>query len=273
VTEYEDGKGAREWTRRSDVEQMLAAEYALRYFETVRTVALRVQYPRQGLSYGIEWIVPPAPEQAGHDPSSIACDNLRRVLNGILTPEEKAALQDLVTGSIRAARESIVQTSGGHGWTGPLEASFMVFDGEQYLRCLATMVDAAGESKPVEYDFRLRFGDGIAGRAFKTNEFRFYDAQRARDDQPDYYTRFGDGPKHEVLVAFPINPPSPSAHGCAPYGVLSIGSEEPTCPLRFAAVDPEHQKRIARFQGVLDLLLFTRLSPIFLERKFDSAGD
>jgi predicted phosphodiesterase len=273
VTEYEDQKGAAEWARRPDIEQTLAANYALRYFETIRTVALRVPYPQQGLSYGIEWIVPPAPEEAGDDRLSLISDQVRRVLSrGPLGPEAAAALQDLLAGSIQAGRKSIVQTEGGHAWAGPLEASFMVFDGAQHLRCLAAAVDVPGGPRPVPCDLRLKFGDGIAGRAFKANEFRFYDAQRAREDEPDYYTRFDDGPRHDVLVAFPIYPPSPTGDRRAPYGVLSIGSEDPTCPLRFAAADPERRKRVARFHSDLNRLLFDRLKTVFLERPVDSAG-
>lgn len=266
VTEYEDEKDAREWTRHPDVEQSLAENLALRYFETLQTVALRVPYPRHGLSYGIEWLVPPALDRAGGGPQAATCDQLRRVLNRPLKPEQKTALQDLLVGSIGAARASIVQTDTGHEWPGPLEASFMIFDGQQHLLSLAAVVDTAGDSRPVDYEIRLRFGDGIAGRAFKANEVRFFDAQRAHENDTDYYAHFDNGPTHDVLVAFPIGPPTPDGGAGVPYAVFDIGSEDPACPLRFAPSDLERQERLRRFHDRLNGLLFERLTKVLLDR-------
>lgn len=259
------GKGAGRWRREPEIERTLEESYALRYFETIRTAALRVPCPRKGLSYGIHWTVPPTPVEAEHDQASAVGDRLRRKMSrGPAKDGESEALRELLAGSLTAARNSIMRTEGGGPWGGPLEATFMGFDSRQHLVALAAVVDANDRPRSVEWKLRLKFGEGIAGRAFKANELRIYDAQDEHRHKPDYYTRSDDSIKHEVLAAFPIYPPSPAAKRFAPYGVLSIGSEDANCPLRLAPADAERRMSVSRFHTILNRLLFERLTTVFL---------
>jgi hypothetical protein len=131
--------------------------------------------------------------------------------------------------------------------------------------------------QPLPYRMRLRYGDGIAGRAFKTNRLRVYvapDASATGRDVLDYYTPVpGVGPKHRVMVSLPIHVPEPDDQftrdprvyeAKEPYAVLSFGSVRADCPLRNLLV-PEYVPALLKFQHNASRLIFQQLTAIVNE--------
>ena len=152
-------------------------------------------------------------------------------------------------------------------WNGPLEASFLFFDGNSKLLMLgAVLHDGGKENTPLEYNnIFFPYGYGIAGRAFKTNSPRLYVAME-NSTEPDYYHLETTGIQHKVLISLPVRlPRAPGTGNCEPYGVLSFGSSEADCPLATTNYGPRGH-RMEAFQAEMDKNFFKELCLIFLHR-------
>jgi hypothetical protein len=114
-----------------------------------------------------------------------------------------------------------------------LELSVMVYDGKPDARCLRVALGNF-EDGDAAWDFRLGYGDGIAGKAFKMNQGRFFvraDAERTRTPY-HYYPSTGEpgpgGIRHEVMLSVPLTPPGADDEV---YAVLTVGSRRPASAL------------------------------------------
>ena len=269
VATYEPGKPARGWNRQSDVENHLNREHALRYYESLNIAALRVTNPRQGLSYGIEWSVPPAPSKK-EDQYAIDIAAIRQIwLSCKLTAEASAKLSKLIAHLIIGARTLLMKRPTGKVWNGGIEASFMYFDEKHELHLLWGVVETGGVIQTVGYESTLGFGDGIAGRAFKSNQIRIYAPWEGDDSgEPKYYKPLAVGPAHRVLVSIPVRGPSQADEPVRePYGVFSLGSTRDDCPLRLAGPDPQRAELLRGFHSELNTKLYDAFVNIFLDQE------
>ena len=110
--------------------------------------------------------------------------------------------------------------------SGELDASLMVYDtsvgnGSPKLRVAA----AVQGHKPKQTSLELEVGDGIAGRAYKTNTYSCYDAEESEAD-----IRLGvyikqDGASHSFLHSIPLR--HPCNQGLI-FAILNIGTYDST---------------------------------------------
>lgn len=255
----------RKWLADAAIENELKGEHALRYYNTLRIAALRVRRPRQGFSYGIQWKLPSISTRP-RDQYTIAVDGLLDIWKGRApTASEQKELTTMLVKVTLTARQFLMESRKAP-WRGPLDASFMYFDGNHTLLTLAAAVDESGNAKTVDYSgVALRYGDGIAGRSFKTNQIRVYVKDDEDSDEPTYYTPLPGVPSHQVLVAFPIQAPDPEGRAWAPYGVLNLGSTRADCPLKLLQTTSDWASKLRAFNGELNTQIYDELTGVFLK--------
>ncbi len=269
-----DEPDSRQWELDTEKEHALERSHALRFYESLDTAALRVRWPTPGLSYGIEWDVPEATYEPDEQDKRAVVDAFwESGQNGRFDAEVRSKLRDLLVRLMQAARSGLIGE-----WSGPVDASLMWFDAraDQPLSVLA----AALQTKPrgasdfqyevLAYRVSLPYGEGIAGRALKTNRPRVYVAPRVADRaaEPDFYTQMPEGLPHKVLVSLPVHIPDGRFAGRTavydskhPYGVLSFGSIRPDCPLSKFRVH-DHTYALLRFRHEANGLIFEHLKGI-----------
>ncbi len=266
---------SRKWETDSEVYAHLYNVHALRYYESLRSAALRVRRPQQGLSYGIQWDVPEAQAAADESIQGTPQELWDIWRSDSVTEEQRKKVIALICRIFLMTRDVFAKD-----WSGPLTGSFMYLDADSSLPMLAGVREtkaASGNYEPVpmHYETQLRYGTGIAGRAFKANSIKVYVApvRNNREDAPLYYRHVPGSPTHKVLASFPVHAPVDPAiwdnkkdiyKQKRPYGVLNVGSERADCPLRDLRL-PEKVPEAAAFQHRINLLLFESLRDLFLK--------
>ena len=269
-----DQPDSRQWETDSEVYARLDSFNAIRYYESLRSAALRVRRPQQGLSYGIEWDVPEAQAAADESIQGVAQELWDIWRSGAMTEEQRKSVIAVICRVFAMTRDVFAKD-----WSGPLVGSFMYLETDSRLPMLAGVREtkgADGDYQQVElrYDTQLRYGTGIGGRAFKTNSMRVYVApvRANRGDAPVFYRHVPGSPVHKVLVSFPVHVPVDASiwdrnHHIykqkRPYGILNIGSERADCPMSNLRL-PEKVPDAMAVQHNINLLLFEAFREIFL---------
>jgi 3',5'-cyclic AMP phosphodiesterase CpdA len=249
VTRYDPNlpEGER-WIIDATLKTALTNARALRYYEFLNVAALRVSNPLPGVSYGIAWELP----AAAWPPQDDGAINAFRdgYHQGAFRKRGPDILLNALIDALRGVRYSI-----GEDWIGELDISFIMFSAraKQPLFVVSAVREYVVKKQSkrefrygeVEYRGGFDYGDGIAGRAFKSNQARAYVApDRLKVSGPDYYSVLPGIPPHQVLLSIPIHVPLSEKEFKAkakatedpyetrrPYGVISIGSTESDCPL------------------------------------------
>jgi predicted phosphodiesterase len=260
----------RQWTPAQDLEDELRASNALRFYEAMNVVSLRIPHPRVGAAYGIQWQVPETLQAKGK--SSKAGRQIQRQVQALRTQwttptrtaDERKAVLDLLWLLLETARKDLLDS-----WSEDIEASFLFFNHvDRSLQVLAAGLIGKAIQEKDYANFSLPYGMGIAGRAFKTNRIRIFAALDGQDsDEPDYYygTR---GDYHTVLACIPVRSPEDPAYG--QYGVLCMGSDRPDCPLAELGEEvpnTDFEKKLKEFQELLNETMLAGLIGIYLNRK------
>jgi 3',5'-cyclic AMP phosphodiesterase CpdA len=247
-------KDNREWKRAMTVEQGLNDKKALRYVGSLRTAALRVSMPLEGYCYGIEWRVPDSPlKKVAFDP------DVTDVVEKAIRVREDARLRNvfdaILVGTIDPARQLILGN-----WQGPLVLSLMVYDAPKRKLVILSALEVRPDGKIYELDRSIEFGygEGIGGRAFKTNESRLHvhrEVERRTD--PNYYRHVVDRTPDSALLSIPIQNPGMREQV---YGVINIASQAADCPLRQVAdADSTWKSSAATLQEVANKSILTAL--------------
>ena len=236
ITHVSNNPDSKAWEPDDETALILEKSRALRYFDSLRTAALRVKVPKIGLSYGIEWTLPKGKVRGGHQ-------GLHAHVERTLKVDQESKLR-LVTRALEGCRATLLS-----GWQKDLDGTLMLFSMENKVGKLKAV--AAGltlqpipEDKgvdPMNLDFELEYGEGIAGRAFKANRIRVYvKSDDPNESEPDFYKPVVGTRSHRAIVAFPVHVPVNKEEYEAdnriyqtrePYGVLTIGSESAECPI------------------------------------------
>jgi 3',5'-cyclic AMP phosphodiesterase CpdA len=278
VSKY-DATDARSWVRNDLAEHELRQLGALRYVQAIRIAALRVRRPLKGYSYGIQWRVPASAPRAG----GLEAAEIRGIVTALLRPTGSEVSRDRFFLAL-LGRISIIarETFRMEDWPNALETTFMVFDSaERKLRIVGVSVTQLDNSKlcvshpepPNPHSIAFDYGDGIAGRAFKTNECRLYVDLGEKRKEPDYYRQIAGQSPHAVLLSMPVRNPKDEGHA---YGVLNFASVDPGCPLRGFAFSNWPQPggnlgtvkvgdTLAHFQKNINALFLESLSAEFVE--------
>jgi 3',5'-cyclic AMP phosphodiesterase CpdA len=269
VSKHDSKVDARHWVRNNAVEHELRQSRALRYVETIRVASLRVERPLPGYSYAIQWRVPEcASRQEGMEAARI-----RDILALLLRSDGTEIIhQRSIAKTLEQVLSIAYQIFKLDSWSKGLESTFMIFNEvDRKLRTVGSLVmnlDEAGVTvqhpeQPISSNSHFDYGDGIAGRAFKANENRFFVKPVETRKEPDYYRHIQGKTPHEVLLSMPVrNPKDPEYI----YGVLNIASMDASCPLRSFAPGNEETKMaktrdtIACFQSNVDVLFYDELS-------------
>jgi len=254
---------ARGWDPADEARRELERGRALRYYDALKIAALRVMYPRPDLSYGIQWEVPVAPAQ---DPNLLSQN--AALVSRLSAPPDQARRTNCVEmlgRIISATRKSFLPK-----WQGAIHASLMYFDLKYSLPLIVAGVQSGLESETQElrYERTLAYGEGIAGRAFKSNSLRVYVFDPNDPQEIDLYTQLPGGPEHMVMVSLPVHVPEPTGsfeddpgvyQRMRPYGVINIGSELHDCPLSRLRL-PEYIPRVMEFQHEMNRLIYHDLT-------------
>jgi hypothetical protein len=198
--------------------------------------SVSLQNPPAGYNYRISWNLPddmPAfkPPNPGHiaeveqfaskmlaatppkNPSPIRAQ-LEIALAGCLAQVKEKIESALKTPNVISSEE--------------LDASLMVYDSSPSsddppkLRAVA----ATQGNRPKITDLELEIGDGIAGRAFNTNSYRYFDAEMAKQDirHGAYIKQKGQRP-HSFLHAVPLRHPDSQQ---LIFAILNVGTYDDT---------------------------------------------
>ena len=264
---------SREWEIDPEVQSQLSTGYAMRFYESLNIAALRVPFPQPGLSYGIQWEVPDAASGRtafGPEMNEI----LTRMAAKHVTKPQHALLMETLVRILVAMRRSLIAN-----WFGPADASLMYFDRQRSLPVVVAAEerrDTTGkyDRKELVYSATLHYGEGIAGRAFKANQPRVYVSPGDMDlEEPAYYKAIPGAPAHKILLCLPVHVPvdkqsfynQPGIYAShSPYGVISLGSENGTCPLSAFRL-PEKIPTLLQFQHDVNEILYAALKSAFLD--------
>jgi 3',5'-cyclic AMP phosphodiesterase CpdA len=238
VTKPDPVEAAHSWTRLSPVEDELNAAGGLRYIESLRTASLRISRPQRGLSYGIQWRVPSVTPLGNNFERGQIIQVVQLLLErkDRLSPDQSTVLLALLARIANIAREILLVTHDDsfEQWRKSLEVSLMVFDTKQKKLVTikaARFVKEDEERLEREIDYgtvTFDYGDGVAGKAFKTNDYRLYVQPIEPPKVPNNYRKLPGVEDPWVLLSLPIRVPSESAR---PYGVMNLVSYLSDCPL------------------------------------------
>jgi 3',5'-cyclic AMP phosphodiesterase CpdA len=268
-----DEPDSRKWGFCTTVQNKLEEEHALRFYPAMNIAALRVKQPELNLSYGIQWRVPEvtSPER---DPLEIELiESLGDKWKNISYKDEGILLKTMLR-IIVASREAFLREA---NWNGPLSASIMYFDRKESKLRIIVAASHARPGADVEghrFGVTLRYGDGVAGRAFKANRSRVYvaaDKNLGQEEGPDYFLHIPGQPDFKIVVALPLHVPvddglfrkRPRIYETQrPYGVLNLDSERGDCPLALLR-NIEKIPHILQFQHMANQVFFESLLRVF----------
>jgi len=243
----------RQWSEDSDATNALLEKQSIRYYPAFNAAALRVEAPSTNLSYRIEWQVPEISQLVGRE----ECERMRARFADLL--DEKNGLAQIVIKALELSRETVFVGKTNRSekkWHEELDANIMIFDlkmARRQLKSVAAVLSPRSlpneRSKPLEQlstNVKFKFGEGVAGRAFKANEIRLWDKQQSQKSQgleykPDYYIPTPRSPAHIGLISVPLHHPvedklfteQPDIYTHRqPYGVFNVGTESGTWPIQ-----------------------------------------
>lgn len=250
VTEMDLSKtDNRGWNRRTDLEKKLRDSHALRYVESLGIASLRVTKPLQGCCYGIEWRVPKEDET----PINRYVEEVHQRVLAALDAGKGRDFLRLAANVSQMTRQVLLK-----GWRGPIWISLMVWDGRSgQLRVVTAAKTDDFRVRPWNLPLTLRYGEGIAGRAFKSNGVRLY---QNRPDGPGVFTVLEGQPVDEVLLSVPLRSPKlrfpDSDYSQHVYGAVSLSSPDPRCPLARLEAEEEiaGEQRVVATEDVDDWL-------------------
>jgi predicted MPP superfamily phosphohydrolase len=205
-------------------ETQLRDKRALRYYESLRIAALRVDRPVVGYSYGIQWKIPNSPPA----PTGVGSGQLQTIRNKLVNLAQSGAKTDsaffrhFLTTVANVLRSALLPSS-----VEEFETTLMAFD-RRTRRMLVVAAAWIGNS-PDDFlwcDYShvtFRYGEGIVAKAFKTNKPRLYvelteDEERERKT-PNFYIQNPDLERHAVLIGFPVQSPEVNSHVYAAIGL------------------------------------------------------
>lgn len=256
-----DSGDLEKWARVPGVEEQLRSSGALRYIEALNVASLRVNRPKRGYSYAIEWRVPPS----AHNPQGPEAVQIQDTLGKLCQARSyrdrryEPTLHDLLGTVGRLFRTKLIPD-----WAGDLDMNFFVFDQRKLVMVSSVITKASGVfvSRPHE-GYEFPFGAGLCGKAFKTNEHRLF-IRRAEGEpllEPDYYLPLPGRPDPAVVLTMPLRNPADPTHV---YGVIECSADSPRCPLTEVKSLPGYVQVLSNLRGTIDILCFEQLTRAIL---------
>lgn len=267
--------GAHAWERIGSVEKQLGDAAALRFTESMRIASLRVNRPRVGLSYGIQWRVPASVSHTDTFERRQVGQVAELLLKSrhALSDKQAKVLLTLLLRIAHSTREILLTyDEGGEArkWKKPLEVSFLVFDAarKKLMAVKAACFVRTGEKEQIQHelshlDVMYDYGDGVAGRSFKANDYRLYVRSPDNSKSPNYHRSLSGHVDPWVTLALPIRVPSEAER---PYGVLNLNSDSSDCPLARLGESnsPVSEEDLLGFTEEMNASIFRELTTMLL---------
>ena len=200
----------------------------VRYYPDLRAIISRIPLPPLGLTYKIEWHLTEVPPHGGF-PTSRLVGEAEEIASGLLRGIEEnrsdVGIQNLLKGIAEQTRLAFPVLKGKP--EEKIDISLMAYDKNERLLRIVAANFALDESMR---EFKLRYGDGIAGRAYKMNAGRaFLKRPAVEHDLPSYYFPVDGKPYRlkdvtdQVIISIPLRHPNQKS---VVYGVLSLSSKK-----------------------------------------------
>jgi len=214
------------------------------YSEPLHTAILAIHRPPAGYLYRIYWyIAARGPTEPAIDPKhQLQADGFRKKLLAIneaildhqTPPPIHAEVRRVLQAFAKCVEEKIAHLAGTASYlqARDLDVSLMVYDkyrGDDVP--VLRIVSCIGPEAHRHWPFTLEVGDGNAGRAFKKNIIRSWDALSS-DPHQTYILQAGL-PPHSIIYSIPMRHPPPVSQDLI-YGILNLGAHTapPAGPLR-----------------------------------------
>src|SRR5579875_195941 len=196
------------------------------YSREINVLFLRIPHPPLGLRYQVRWRLAPEPRIGANAALVGAVHDMSQWLLGLATPTSADdPMRALLVTLEEIAREHFGLADRTED---PLDLDLMAYDAKaRELRIVA----ATFVADDPRWRLRLKYGAGIAGRAFKSRRSRLFIKQRALLESAPFYfvpidggvvSESGSEISDEVILSLPLSHPDEPD---AVYAVLSIGSK------------------------------------------------
>lgn len=206
-------------------------ENNIRYFPRLNVIIVRIEHPFLPANYKIRWALTAEPPPSGSSSSSISgavkeiADRLLRLSSASPAYQELIELLKTIEEKTRSKFRLPVEDE--------IEVSLMAYDKtERVLKIVA----ANFPLDPPVRDFKLRYGNGIAGRAYKMNKGRMFLKEAAiRKETPSYYYPLDGKPyklediDEAVIISIPLRHPKNKE---LVYAILNLSSKDPSSRLQ-----------------------------------------
>lgn len=200
-------------------------ENCVDYYQYLQLFIARIRHPPLNLKFKIQWALTDAPPPGGERTTSLVgeAEAMARGLLQLASRGSDPGIQQLLKVIEEDTRESFKLDDKSKD---PIDISLMAYDKhERVLRIVAASFPMTSEMR----DFRLKYGDGIAGRAYKMNAGRLFIKRLAKgSDGPAYYYPTDGKPyklddvEDQVIMSVPLRHPDDKT---LIYGILNISSK------------------------------------------------
>jgi len=205
------------------------------YSAELGLASLSLQNPPAGYHYRITWILPDSPAAtAPPNPGHVA--EVRKfaaqmLAAAALNPSPiREQIEIALAGCLLQVKEkieAILKTLDVISLD-ELDCSLMVYNDPSANNAPPTLrvVAATQGTQPKLINRELEIGDGVAGRAFNTNSYRFFDAEKAQQDiRLGYYLQEDGHRTHSFLHSIPLRHPESQQ---LIFAVLNVGTYDVT---------------------------------------------
>jgi hypothetical protein len=201
------------------------------YSPSLGIASVSIANPPVGYSYRISWDLPECASAPNH-PGHLA--EVERFTSRLLQASRDARpqiaqIQSVLSSCLAQVRTEIETALGTPNVIrfNELDSSLMVYDRDSNPAKLRVVAATQGNTaKGTGLELELEVGDGIAGRAYKTNAHRCYDAEAAESDiRLGVYIRQQNRSGHSFLHSVPLR------HADSQeliFGILNIGTYDNT---------------------------------------------
>lgn len=230
----------------------------LKYYPHLNVIVARIAHPPILPAYIFQWTLTGETPPAGAHSRSLA-GKVEEIAQELLKPPSELA-EDLQI--FLEVIEDIARRNFDLESDDPIEISLMAYDAPEYV---LRIVAANFPLSPEMLEFRLKYGDGIAGRAYKMNKGRMFVKRLAIENQtPSYYYPIDGQPydlkniDEEVIISLPLRHPDNEQRV---FAVLSLSSKKASSRLQDIK-EPHIVEGTSAFREAVSLACYTIFSDL-----------
>jgi len=236
----------------------------LKYYPHLNIATSRIPYPRLDLTYVLQWTLIDEPPPSGNSTASMIgkVDELAQKLLQVSPSSAEYPELFIFLKTIEEKTRTDFRLEGND----PLEVSLMAYEKEErVLKIVAATFDLDDEMRA----FELKYGNGIAGRAYKMNKGRMFIRKSAIDKETPNYFYPADGKPcdlkdiaEKVIISLPLRHP---ANEALIYGVLNLSSKDVGSRLQDIK-EPRVLEDVSEFRAGVNLACYDALDKRIFKR-------